>query len=142
MKKIIYNSKLAHATLWANFTTITLTAFVFTIYESEKEMPQCVRNHECTHARQWTEMFLLSGLIIWLVSLFVEISPWIYLLAVFAFYLWYVIEWLVRLIINGKQAYKYISFEQEARAAQYDANYLENSNYFSWVKYYFRKNNV
>lgn len=90
MKKIIYNSKLAHLILWANYTTITLTAFVFTEFKDKTEMPQSVRNHECTHARQWIEMFLLSGLIIWLVSLFVEISPWLYLLAVFAFYLWYV----------------------------------------------------
>lgn len=142
MKKVIYNSKLAHAILWANYTTITLTAFVFTEFKNEKDMPQWVRNHECTHARQWTEMFLLSGLIIWAVSLFVDISQWLYLLAVLAFYLWYVIEWLVRLIINGKQAYKYISFEQEAWAAQYNETYLENANYFSWLKYYFNKRNV
>lgn len=30
MKKVIYNSKLAHAILWANYSTIALTAFVFT----------------------------------------------------------------------------------------------------------------
>lgn len=79
MKKVIYNSKLAHAILWANYSTITLTAFVFTEYKNEKEMPQYIRNHECTHARQWTEMCLLSGFIIWVVSMFVDISPWLYL---------------------------------------------------------------
>lgn len=136
MKKIVYDSKLAHLILWANYSTITLTAFVFTEFKDKNEMPQSVRNHECTHARQWVEMFVLSALIIWTVSLFVEISPWLYLWAVFAFYAWYVIEWLVRLLINGKQAYIYICFEREAVAAQYDETYLENSNYFSWSKYY------
>lgn len=52
MKKVIYNSKLAHLILWANYSTITLTAFVFTEFKDKNEMPQSVRNHECTHARQ------------------------------------------------------------------------------------------
>lgn len=94
MKKIIYNSKLAHLILWANYTTITLTAFVFTEFKDKTEMPQWVRNHECTHARQWTEMFLLTGALIWLVSLFVDISQWLYLGALFAFYAWYVMNGL------------------------------------------------
>lgn len=136
MKKVIYNSKLAHAILWANYTTITLTAFVFTEYKNETEMPQWVRNHECTHARQWVEMFISSALLIWAISFFIDFSPWVYLLAVISFYLWYVLEWIIRLFINGKNAYKYISFEQEARAAQYDETYLENSKYFNWLKYY------
>lgn len=139
MKKVIYNSKLAHTILWANYSTITLTAFVFTEYKDEKEMPQWVRNHECTHARQWTEMFLLTGALIWFISLFVEISPWLYLGAVLAFYLLYVGEWLIRLLINGREAYKHVSFEREARDAQYNETYLENANYFAWVKYLFRK---
>lgn len=36
MKKVIYNSKLAHTIPWANYSTITLTAFVFTEYKDEK----------------------------------------------------------------------------------------------------------
>lgn len=42
IKKIIYNSKLAHLILWANYTTITLTAFVFTEFKDKNEMPQKV----------------------------------------------------------------------------------------------------
>ena len=37
-------------------------------------------------------------------------------------------------------AYKYVSFERKARENQYDNNYLENCNYFSWVKYYGKNN--
>ena len=42
MKKVIYNSKLAHAILWANYSTITLTAFVFTEFKDKNEMLQSV----------------------------------------------------------------------------------------------------
>ena len=42
MRKISYNSKLAHLILWANYTTITLTAFVFTEFKDKTEMPQSV----------------------------------------------------------------------------------------------------
>lgn len=139
MKKIFYNSWIARTFLFAGYSTITLGPFVFTEYKNKEEMPQWVRNHECTHAWQWTEMFLLTGLIIWAVSLFVDISPWLYLVAVLAFYLLYVIEWLIRLFINGREAYKYISFEREAREAENNEIYLENSNYFAWVKYLFKK---
>lgn len=52
MKKIVYDSKLAHLILWANYSTITLTAFVFTEFKNKNEMPQSVRNHECTHAHK------------------------------------------------------------------------------------------
>lgn len=80
-----------------------------------------------------------GGALIWFISLFVEISPWLYLGAVLAFYLLYVGEWLIRLLINGREAYKHVSFEREARDAQYNETYLENDNYFAWVKYLFRK---
>jgi uncharacterized membrane protein len=69
MKKIIYNSKLAHLILWANYTTITLTAFVFTEFKDKTEMPQSVRNHECTHARQWIEMFFAGWVIMFILQL-------------------------------------------------------------------------
>lgn len=139
MKKICYNSWIARHFLFPSYSTITLAAWVCTKFKTKETMPQYVRNHECTHARQWTEMFLLTGALIWFISLFVEISPWLYLVAVLAFYLLYVVEWLIRLLINGREAYKYVSFEREAQNAQYNETYLENTNYFVWVKYLFRK---
>lgn len=48
MKKVIYNSKLAHAILWANYTTITLTAFVFT---ELKTKPKCLKVYAITNVR-------------------------------------------------------------------------------------------
>ena len=135
MKKVIYNSKLAHAILWDNYSTITLTAFVFTEYKDEKEMPQWVRNHECTHARQWCECMLASGGIIWILVLLAGISAWWFALSFGMFYILYVLEWLVKLCFYGTEAYRNISFEREANAGEDDETYLENSGYFEWIKF-------
>ena len=60
-------------------------------------------------------------------------------LAGLAFYLWYGVEWLVRAVRlkDADRAYKAVSFEMEAYSNEDDPNYLENSNYFAWVKYLF-----
>ena len=70
-------------------------------------------NHESIHTAQMKEMLYVS------------------------FYLWYVIEWLVRLVQyrNAHTAYRNISFEQEANAGEDDETYLENSGYFEWIKF-------
>ena len=52
------------------------------------------------------------------------------------FYLWYIIEYLIRLIIyrNTKLAYRNISFEREAYQNQYNLDYLSNRKHYSWFK--------
>lgn len=51
------------------------------------------------------------------------------------FYVLYFLEWLVRLVVATKTAYKGISFEVEAYANQYDYKYLENRKpYAMWRK--------
>lgn len=72
MKKIRYNSRLAKMFLWGNFNTITLAAWVCTKYKNKEEMPQYIRNHECTHARQWVECMLVGGVVIWALVLFFD----------------------------------------------------------------------
>ena len=51
------------------------------------------------------------------------------------FYIWYFIEWLIRLCINYKTSYMTIYFEQESYNNQYNLNYLKNRKRFSWIKY-------
>ena len=69
MKKIRYNSWIANHLLFKGYRTITIAAWVCTRYRNKSEMPQRVRNHECTHARQWCECMLASGVIIWILVL-------------------------------------------------------------------------
>lgn len=49
------------------------------------------------------------------------------------FYVWYIIEWLVRLPKGN--AYRNISFEKEAYANELDMNYLKNRKRFAFLKH-------
>lgn len=137
MKKVFYESWIAKHLLFANYTTITLFAWVFTKW-SEKEARQSTINHECVHARQWIELTVASGLLIWLGMLLFGYSAWWLLLSAMTFYIWYVLEfvvkWLYGSIMGNYNAYKNISFEREARLSEKNNNYLENSTYFAWLK--------
>ena len=135
MKKICYNSWIARHFLFPSYSTITLAAWVCTKFKTKETMPQKVRNHECTHARQWCECMLASGTVIWVLVLLAGISAWWFALSFGMFYILYVLEWLVKLCFYGTEAYRNISFEREANAGKDDETYLENSGYFEWVRY-------
>lgn len=53
------------------------------------------------------------------------------------FYLWYVVEWLVRLVRyrNAHTAYRNIGFECEAYMNQGSMGYLQGRGRYAWVKY-------
>ena len=58
----------------------------------------------------------------------------------FIFYLWYLIEWLLKLpswLFGGKPYYS-ISFEQEAYNREFDYTYLDDRKRFEWLKYVFK----
>lgn len=70
-------------------------------------------NHESIHTAQMKEMLYVF------------------------FYLWYVIEWLVRLVRyrNARTAYRNIGFEREAYMNQGNMGYLQGRGRYAWVKY-------
>lgn len=71
-------------------------------------------NHESIHAKQCKEM-----------------------LGVF-FYLWYVIEYLIRMPMCGfdaHAAYRNISFEREAYSNQGVMDYTKERRHFAWLEY-------
>lgn len=53
------------------------------------------------------------------------------------FFLWYVIEWLIRLLQyrNAHTAYRNISFEREAYTMQYTMTYIDCRRHYAWVEY-------
>lgn len=54
------------------------------------------------------------------------------------FYLWYVIEWFIKLFLNKfniHNAYRSISFEREAYENDNDLNYLNSRKRYIWLKY-------
>ena len=95
-----------------------ITLVPFGIYIKEKyynfqshKMIKKLINHERIHERQQKEMLIIP------------------------FYIWYLLEWLVRLITNPGNAYKSISFEREAKENEHNKEYLEKREKFSWIKY-------
>lgn len=70
-------------------------------------------NHEAIHLREMREL-------LWVV-----------------FYLWYVIEWIVRIFQYGSSytAYRNISFEREAYDNERDLDYLQNRKPYNFKNY-------
>ena len=50
------------------------------------------------------------------------------------FYIWYFIEWIIKLIIywNNKKAYRNISFERETYMNEKNMEYLNNRKHYIW----------
>jgi hypothetical protein len=90
------------------------TYFIRKEYEGE-EIKESTLNHEAIHTAQMKEMGYIF------------------------FYIWYFIEWLIRLLINGRQAYKCLSFEREAYTNSNNFEYLNTRKPYSWLKYYGKK---
>lgn len=67
--------------------------------------------HEQIHTRQMREMLYIP------------------------FYIWYVIEWLIKLIWyhSFHKAYRNIKFEKEAYMYQYNKAYLTYRKHYSWI---------
>ena len=89
-------------------------------------------NHESIHSAQIAEVMIASvpfALLLWLFT-----NVWLgFLLVIASYYLWYVIEWLIRLPKGN--AYKNISFEREAYANENYSDYLNERKLFSFLEY-------
>jgi hypothetical protein len=89
-----------------------ITLAPFGIYVIEKNLTNLfIINHESIHWRQQLEMLIIF------------------------FYLWYLIEWLIRIPINGKAAYRSISLEREGWENRENLDYLETRKSYAWLKY-------
>lgn len=87
------------------FKAVNLFGVVFV--RKECRMSEVDLNHEAIHSVQMRELFYLF------------------------FYLWYVVEWLVRLCMPGN-AYRNISFEREAYVNEGDLCYLQKRKVFGY----------
>lgn len=115
MSKLIFN----HLIPPKGFKAITLFPFIFVRNSARQRFTYQDLNHEQVHIEQEKEMLVLP------------------------FLLWYLVEWLIRLILykgNRKEAYRNISFEQEAYLHQGDMDYLKTRRrYVSWLRYILTK---
>ena len=93
------------------FLAITLWPFIFV--RNDARMAATTIRHENIHGRQQKELFLVL------------------------FYVWYGIEYIIKLLQykNAKTAYKNISFEREAYANQNNVAYLYERKPYAFLKY-------
>ena len=94
------------------FRGITFFPFVILTNRNDAMDTVCI-NHERIHLRQQLELLILP------------------------FYVWYGIEFLIRLLIlrNKNKAYKSISFEREAYENEKDLNYLTSRSFWNFLNY-------
>jgi hypothetical protein len=98
------------------FSGIALWPFIVVKNKAFKE-DAVFMNHERIHLRQQLEVLVVP------------------------FYLWYGVEYLLRLIQyrNSHLAYLNISFEREAYGNEHDKNYLKNRKIWTFTRYLNKK---
>ena len=103
--KVIYNNIIP----FRGFTAMNLFGLIFARKECEPLSKQTI-NHEAIHTEQMKEMLYVF------------------------FYLWYLIEWIVKLFIYGKKSYNNISFEREAYQYAGYEGYLSIRKPYKWIQ--------
>lgn len=96
-----------------NFLAINLFGVIF----AKGHLNARVHNHEFIHTLQQREMLFV------------------------VFYLWYLVEWLVRIVMyrDVVEAYRNISFEREAYANDHDFDYPHSRKLYGWTNYLVEK---
>ena len=97
--------------LMKGYTAINLCGVIF----SRSKLDDREKRHEYIHSMQQREMLYIP------------------------FYIWYLVEWMVKLIIyrNKDAAYRNISFEREAYEKERDIDYPSLRRHYAWRKYIF-----
>ncbi|MBU2939716.1 hypothetical protein KO494_09215 [Lacinutrix sp. C3R15] len=95
------------------YTGIAVFPFVFLKHSSLKQNKILI-NHEKIHYKQQIELLIIP------------------------FYVLYVFEFFIRLLVcrNWYHAYRNISFEREAYTNEKDLNYLKSRSFYSFLKYF------
>ncbi len=135
------------------FIALAVWPIVFVRSENADQFDATARRHEGTHLQQQMEVTVISAMLLasivtadhyWAASFGAVgsgLSWWLVLLAPLAYYVIYLADWLLRLIVHRdrKEAYRNIVFEQEAYAHERDENYLRRRRSLAWLGYAGRK---
>ncbi|MEL6974592.1 MAG: hypothetical protein AAGL29_04270 [Bacteroidota bacterium] len=100
---------------YRNYVGLSLWPFII-LKDDALKKDEVLINHEKIHLRQQSELLILP------------------------FYLFYILEWLLRTILylDSYRAYQNISFEREAYANEKNPEYLSERKAFSFLDYLVR----
>ena len=106
--------------------------------EYRNRLPWFAEIHEGIHLQQLIESLLL-GVGLFVIMINEGCGLWS-VSALFLFYIWYVVEFIVKLALtfSWKKAYMSVSFEQEAYRNQLEKSYLERRPAFAWLRFVFK----
>ena len=113
---------------FGKYDAMAIYPFIFIKGEATEK----VIRHEKIHHEQQKEMGIAGAIIA--VILLLAGCAWFSLLALPLFYWWYGIEYFIRLFLIG-DAYRNMSFEQEAYTYDNSENYLDNRQAFEWLNF-------
>lgn len=107
--KVIYNNAIP----FKGYKAMTIWPFIFVRNSVKEQFNDVSERHERIHGEQQKEMLLIG------------------------FYLWYILEYLVRLAQykSHDSAYSNISFEREAKSASQYNDYLADRRHYAWTSY-------
>ena len=102
----------SHILPFRGFRAINLFGIIF----ARKDLPKLTKeiiNHETIHTRQMLELLIVF------------------------FYIWYLTEWIIKMIVykSSLKAYENISFEREAIANDENLDYLQHRRWFAFLRY-------
>lgn len=100
---------------FGGYLAVNVFGVLFVRKGKKDKVSDKVINHESIHTAQMKEML------------------WLF------FYLWYGIEWFVRLFQHGDE-YRSVSFEREAYDNEDNMEYLKTRKRYAWFKYVKLKN--
>ena len=94
---------------------LSLWPFII-VKEQEYKEDTVLINHERIHLKQQLELLIIP------------------------FYIWYLLEWMLRSILymDTYKAYQNISFEREAYAHEKDLGFIERRKPYNFINYIFR----
>lgn len=103
--KIIYNNIIP----FKGYKAINLFGVLFA--RKGSKIDESVINHESIHSAQIRELCYIL------------------------FYVWYFIEWVMKLFVYGSDAYYNVSFEKEAYINMHNKEYVKNRKHYTFLRY-------
>lgn len=135
--KIVYNYTIP----FKGYLAMCVFPFIF-VRKDARNLTVKDINHEKIHGMQQIETHIVALILAVLLAAVGLFSWWWVLVSPLVYFALYGLEYIVRWICYGfdtREAYRNISFEQEAYLNENDLTYIKNRHLFASWKYLFRK---
>jgi hypothetical protein len=135
--KLVYN----YIVPFKGYKAMCIFPFIF-VRKDARDLTVTDINHESIHGVQQLETFIVSLVLTVLMAFVGLFSWWWVLVSPLVYFAFYGLEYAFRLMLYGfnhNEAYRNISFEQEAYLMQGDMTYLKHRKHFASWRYLFQK---